>query len=363
MEEFDMSLKKAFILAIAAFLTMALASASFAETKIVLKPKVDAFALFLDDSPSMGQEYMATGNSKVVEGLNALKRLNSVVPELGYKSALYTMPEFTTYSPAATYSRNNIARGLSAVPTDTGFFMSTPIGNSFEDLDAKLSNWPGKFAVIFVSDGLSNTGNKPGIVVSKMAKKYGDRFCLHVISVADTARGKALLKNLASRTSCGVYVEADQLKDKAVLDKFAQDVFYTQEEEMIVEVVEEVVEVVPAPVPVEDKIVFRNLNFGFDKYKITDEMLPSLEEAAALLQANPNLDILVGGHTDSTGPTAYNQGLSERRANSVATWLEKNGIEGERITAKGYGETNPKYDNNTREGRKLNRRVEIDIEN
>ncbi|WP_027180392.1 OmpA family protein [Maridesulfovibrio bastinii] len=357
-----MRLKKGITpLFLAALLTVAMVSAAFAESKIVLKPKVDSFALFMDTSPSMSQEYMNTGKSKLVSGLNALKRLNSVIPELGYKSALYTMPEMKTYSPASTYSRGTIARALSAVPTETKFFMSTPIGNSFKDLDAKMSRWPGQLAVIFVSDGLQNTGTNPSKVVRDMVKKYGDRFCLHVISVADTSSGKATLKKLASMTPCGVYVEASDLADRAVLSKYAQDVFYTQEEELIVEIEEEVQEVIPVPVPVEQKIVFRSLNFGFDKYQITDEMVPSLEQAAAILEENKTLDVVVSGHTDSTGPEAYNQGLSERRAASVASWLKKNGINPERITSKGFGELDPKYDNKTREGRKLNRRVEIDV--
>lgn len=358
-----MQLKKRLFMAIAAALMiMTLAPASFAASKIVLTPKVDSFALFLDATPSMENEYMNTGQSKIVAGIEALKRLNSVIPELDYRSALYTMPKMTTYSPFATYNRGNIARGLSAIPTDIGFFISTPIGNSFKDLDGVISKWPGKMAVIFISDGLSNTGTSPEKVVRSMSKKYGDRFCLHIISVADTASGKSTLKKLASLTPCGVYAEAsDLIKNKAVLDQFAQDVFYSQEEELIVEIKEEVAEVIPAVVAT-DKIVFRSLNFGFDKYQITDEMIPSLEQAAAILEENPNLKVVVSGHTDSTGPEAYNQGLSERRAASVATWLTENGIKADRISSKGYGELNPKYDNNTREGRKLNRRVEIDVE-
>ena len=341
---------------------MALGSMASAETRIVLKPKVDAFAYFVDTSPSMAQSYKSTGNPKIISALNALKKLNNVVPELGYKSALYAMPDFATYSPKATFDRGNMARGISSVPSDLAFFQATPMGKGFSDLDGVVNSWNGKFAVIFVSDGLANSGRNPAVIVSDMAKKYGDRFCLHIISVADTAQGAATLKRLASLTPCGVYVDASDLANQAVLEKFAQDVFYTQEEELIVEVVEEKVEVIPAPIPVQEKIVFRNFNFGFDKYKITDEMTPALTEAAALLEDYPNLKVLVGGHTDSTGPEAYNQGLSERRAKSVADWLAENGIPADRLIVKGYGESNPKYDNNTKEGRKLNRRVEIDVQ-
>ncbi|TIH17320.1 OmpA family protein [Marinifilum sp. JC120] len=348
------------ILTVAIAVLLAFGSMALAESRIVLKPKVDAFAYFVDTSPSMSQAYGSTGNPKIIAGLNALKRLNNVVPELGYDSALYAMPDFATYSPKSMFTRSAMARGIAAVPSDLPFFQSTPMGEGFKDLDRVLNNWDGKFAVVFVSDGLTNAGRNPSLVVSDMSKKYGDRFCLHVISVADTARGKSNLKRLASKTPCGVYVDATALADKAVLDKFAQDVFYTQEEELIVEVIEEVV--IAPVVPVQEKIVFRNFNFGFDKYKITDEMVPALTEAATLLEEFPNLKVLVGGHTDSSGSEAYNQGLSERRAKAVADWMAANGVASERLQVKGYGEMNPKYDNKTKEGRKLNRRVEIDVE-
>ncbi|MFW5500998.1 MULTISPECIES: OmpA family protein [unclassified Maridesulfovibrio] len=351
--------KVSLILTVALAALLAFGSMASAESRIVLKPKVDAFAYFVDTSPSMSQTYDATGTPKIIAGINALKRLNNVVPELGYDSALYAMPDFATYSPKSMFTRAAMAKGIASVPSDLPFFQSTPIGTGFSDLNGVVKNWGGKFAVIFVSDGLTNSGRNPVRIVSDMAKTYGDRFCLHIISVADTARGKANLKRLASLTPCGVYVDASALADKAVLDKFAQDVFYTQEEELIVEVVEEVV--VPV-VPVQEKIVFRNFNFGFDKYQITDEMVPALTEAATMLEEFPNLKVMVGGHTDSSGSEAYNQGLSERRAKSVADWLAANGIAPERLEVKGYGEMNPKYDNKTKEGRKLNRRVEIDVE-
>jgi OOP family OmpA-OmpF porin len=78
-----------------------------------------------------------------------------------------------------------------------------------------------------------------------------------------------------------------------------------------------------------------------------------------ILDEEPGTDFVLSGHTDSTGPETYNQGLSERRAASVKNWLVDNGVAGSRLQTKGYGETQPKYDNSTTEGRKLNRRVEM----
>ena len=75
----------------------------------------------------------------------------------------------------------------------------------------------------------------------------------------------------------------------------------------------------------------------------------------------PQTSILVEGHTDSTGSDAYNQQLSERRANSVRKLLVQRGVQEQRITILGYGESRPIATNATPEGRQMNRRVEIRI--
>jgi OOP family OmpA-OmpF porin len=112
--------------------------------------------------------------------------------------------------------------------------------------------------------------------------------------------------------------------------------------------------------PVEPpQVITFQLNFGFDKYTIVDEMVPTLEQALLILKEKPGRNFEIAGHTDNIGPKDYNQKLSERRANSVAQWLIKNGIDAKRLTVVGYGLTRPKADNATREGRKINRRVEI----
>jgi OOP family OmpA-OmpF porin len=115
----------------------------------------------------------------------------------------------------------------------------------------------------------------------------------------------------------------------------------------------------PAPIPVKKEIITFNLLFGFDKSAITPEMIPVLEQARKILQEDPAATFLVMGHTCSIGEAAYNQKLSERRAMSVKNWLTANGIAASRLEETGYGETKPKYDNKKDEGRKLNRRVEI----
>lgn len=86
-----------------------------------------------------------------------------------------------------------------------------------------------------------------------------------------------------------------------------------------------------------------------------------LTQTADVMVRYPESDILVKGHTDSTGSEVYNQELSERRAKSVQNFLIAKGVASQRITAIGFGKTLPVATNDTLEGREKNRRVEIEI--
>ncbi|RXZ64783.1 OmpA family protein [Pelagerythrobacter rhizovicinus] len=87
----------------------------------------------------------------------------------------------------------------------------------------------------------------------------------------------------------------------------------------------------------------------------------TLNDVAASLKQYPNSLVDVYGHTDSTGSDSFNQGLSERRAQTVANYLTSQGVNSARVRWQGFGETMPVADNSTEEGRRLNRRVEIKI--
>jgi outer membrane protein OmpA-like peptidoglycan-associated protein len=101
--------------------------------------------------------------------------------------------------------------------------------------------------------------------------------------------------------------------------------------------------------------------FDTDKAVIKDPR--ALDEAVAIMKANPKITGEVHGHTDNTGSEAHNQKLSEARARAVRDYFIKQGIAPERIRAKGFGETNPVASNDTIEGRAMNRRVELHPDN
>jgi outer membrane protein OmpA-like peptidoglycan-associated protein len=102
--------------------------------------------------------------------------------------------------------------------------------------------------------------------------------------------------------------------------------------------------------------------FDLDSSALRPESRQTLRELANTFAKYSDINrIEVEGHTDSTGTARYNNRLSQRRANSVRTYLVDQGVPGARIIARGYGESQPKASNDTSEGRQLNRRVEIHI--
>ncbi|MDD5722358.1 MAG: OmpA family protein [Syntrophales bacterium] len=105
--------------------------------------------------------------------------------------------------------------------------------------------------------------------------------------------------------------------------------------------------------------VLGNILFDFDKSIIKPEGRPILDEVVAVLNNNPSVRVDLQGHTDSTGSDAWNQGLSERRAQAVMEYQVSAGIDPNRLTTKGFGESVPAATNETKEGRALNRRVEL----
>lgn len=105
----------------------------------------------------------------------------------------------------------------------------------------------------------------------------------------------------------------------------------------------------------------KGVNFEFDKATLMVNAKHILDKAADTLKGQPSMQVEIAGHTDSMGPDEYNQNLSERRANSVRDYLIEKGANGDNLTAKGYGESEPVATNDTPEGREENRRVELRI--
>ncbi len=112
---------------------------------------------------------------------------------------------------------------------------------------------------------------------------------------------------------------------------------------------------------IKEEITLRGVNFESN----SDRLLPGAEsvlsDAAATLAKNPSITVEVAGHTDSDGAAEYNEGLSARRAQTVYDYLAANGIAEDRMSVRGYGESQPVADNSTAAGKAENRRVVLRI--
>lgn len=127
----------------------------------------------------------------------------------------------------------------------------------------------------------------------------------------------------------------------------------------------------PAPAPVAEPEVAApevvrvelDVKFDFDKARVREESYAEIKNLADFMQQYPQTTTVVAGHTDSVGTDQYNQRLSERRADAVRDVLvEQYGLENDRVSTVGYGESRPVADNSTDAGRQINRRVEAEVE-
>jgi OmpA-OmpF porin, OOP family len=108
------------------------------------------------------------------------------------------------------------------------------------------------------------------------------------------------------------------------------------------------------------RVATQGILFDTGSDRIAPESAPTLEQIGLMLREHPALRLTIEGHTDDVGDDAANQQLSERRAAAVRTHLERAyGIAGERLDARGFGESRPVAPNATPEGRQQNRRVEL----
>jgi OmpA-OmpF porin, OOP family len=338
------------ITVLAALAVLMLAVQAPAET---MKPKVDNFILFVDHSGSMAMNSESLKGIKIKLAKELAGKMNAEIPELGYASGVNTFAPFATQLAPVKFTKSAVAGALGTIDTNYEIYgRNTPMGMGLNNLDAVLAKMNGRTALIIFTDGDSNYGTDPVDEAKALYAKYPNRLCIHVVSYADNARGKMVIDEIRALNRCTVVGDPKALADAAAMKQYVRDVFY--------DVVEDAPARSMAPAPKAcETITLGNMNFGFDKFAITPDMEPALEQALAVLKDSSCSQFVIEGHTDSVGNVAYNQKLSERRANSVVKWLTAKGLSASKLVAKGMGKLAPKFDNKTAEGRHLNRRVEI----
>jgi outer membrane protein OmpA-like peptidoglycan-associated protein/tetratricopeptide (TPR) repeat protein len=115
------------------------------------------------------------------------------------------------------------------------------------------------------------------------------------------------------------------------------------------------------PISRGEEFVFENIFFEFDKYELKPESFSSLKRLSKFLKENPQVRILISGHTDNVGNSSYNLQLSLQRAKRVQDYLFQQGFDSSRVEVEGKGDKNPMVPNSTLENQALNRRISIQI--
>jgi OOP family OmpA-OmpF porin len=341
---------------LASLVVMAMALPAQAET---LRPKVDNFILFFDHSGSMVLTSPDWSGLKLKMAKELGVKMTAEIPELGYQSGVNTFAPFATELAPTTFRRAAVIPAIKSIDTKYDpYGRITPMGLGLDQIDGVLGSLQGSTALIVFTDGNSNYGKDPVTEAQALYNKYPN-LCIHIVSYADKDHGKLVVSQIRALKGCSVVGDPKVMESDAGMKRFVRDVFYTVvSDEARPRTMAPAAAVVPVAAGACESITFGNLNFGFDMFKITKDMEPALDQAFTLLRDSSCQSFTITGHTDSVGTVAYNQKLSERRANSVAQWIQNKGYKGQ-LNIVGKGKSEPKFDNQTSDGRHLNRRVEI----
>jgi len=311
-------------------------------------------------------------------------RMNHTIPDLKMTGALRIFGRTALFDNQLTklfwgpapYEKGALDDGLNKIGFSVG---DSPLNEALDATAQDFKSAQGNIAVIIFTDA-----NKDYMVYDAVKKsaanlksQYGDRLCIYAVQIGDNPEGKELLEQVAQTGQCGFYTTGDQIASSEGMADFVKKVFLQKAP--------------PKPAPVAQKSVIldsdgdgvpdnldkcpgtpkgarvnkdgcwvlENVLFDFDKYNIKPQFNHLLDEVVAVFEKNPGLKVRIEGHTCNMGPAAYNMGLSLKRANAVMEYLVKKGIAKDRLFAEGFGLTQPIATNDTKEGRALNRRVQL----
>lgn len=314
-----------------------------------------------------------------------LESLVAAMPEGSYRAAQI---HFGGFERAGTGLAVFDREALSTAARDAEFLEgSSPLYSVLrKDLASMLEGQSGDAAVVLISDGLATDyAGRDGVdeltieAARSLAAGRAGRTCYHTVQVGDAAAGAALLQSIAQVSDCGSFRSAASLGNAAALQAFSRETYLGGAASAAAmtaagagrdsdgDGIADAQDACPnslagAPVDSRGCWTISNLEFAVNGAEIEAGSTSGLQQAIAVLAANPGVRVRIDGHTDSDGSPAYNQSLSERRAAAVRDYLvSEGGLDRERFEVKGFGESKPAVPNDTAANKRRNRRVELTI--
>jgi len=341
-----------------------------------LVKKTDNFIVLFDKSASMSQSKKTeiqddplsekVGDAtRLIHGKNTTKNMIATIPEIKLNAGLRT---FWSKETTLIYGMNSLVKEdyTKAINSIEHVKGSTPMGKAITAAGNDLKRVDGNSAIIIVSD----FSDIPGVddiqptdvmkAITKVNADYGDKLCVYAIQVGYTPDGKELSEQIVQNVIGGYTVNADKLVTPTAMAAFVekvisgncsryQQLFAKPKEKVVIVATEsmvwEKVFTAMSETKAEEKVIilaFEDVHFDFDKSTLKPEAQTILKRNIQLLKDNPKAKLRIAGYTSASGTHAYNQKLSERRANAVQAYLINEGvIAPDRLSTIGYGETNP----------------------
>ncbi len=321
--------------------------------------KVDGLVVLVDASSSMAETYETYVKFDIAKAF--VRRMNHTMPPISAVSGLRTFGHDQTLSRESTrlfygmapYNRLEMDASLAAVTPAGG---PSPMTVAINQVAQDLEDISGNKALIIISDGKDMTA-QPLAAAQNLQDMMGDTLCIYTVVVGDDEQGKLLMQDIARVSPCGFMAMAQDISSAGPMVDYVSDVFLTKIErtalapEPKAEPKTELA-IEPEPIPEETGLGYHKpeplltdlgtIHFAFDRADLTAEGKNALDQHIQALTDNPDVRVVIGGHTSAMGADDYNQMLSEKRAATVKDYLiHKGNIPAQRLTTIGYGETKP----------------------
>lgn len=323
------------------------------------KPVIIDHAIYLvDASGSMAE------NEKFDEAKALLMEMVRQMPAGDYGVSVDSfagpLPRFWYDYPMMPFEANAMARDL----TDNLVVLdgNTTMDQAVQMIAERGDQYEGSGALIILSDGLARAARVQRSCEDLLMNHPGT-LCVYPVLIGADARGELLMDSLIEEVGCGSAWKSMMLQDPQVMRAFIGEVFLGEidsDGDGVFDPEDECPDT-PMGAVVDERgcWVLANLEFDLDQSAIKPEFSPILDEVAAVLKDNDDVDVRIDGHTDSRASDEYNMALSQRRAEAVVKALVKRGIPASRMESLGFGETQPIAPNDSEANMARNRRVEI----